>query len=393
MPKRLLILLALLAVLAVVGVVRQRSLPHFGPGHGAYRTGLEAAERGDVEAAVRALRQAVLTEPENGDYHADLGELYLRRSRYDEAAAELQSAAFLTPDRPHVYCQLAQALVEVRRRSEALEALELALKKTPDCPHALAVRGEQFLRDDNLKDALPAFQQLMEKQPDFVLAYQKAGFLLLATNRLDEAVQVLEKGIKLAPAHPGMHALLAEAYARRPRDPQAEQLAIQHYQASLLNNPEAARAYAALGKLYVRKNELEAARTAFEKALELQPSLSEARYGLSQVATRQGQTSEAARQLALFQEGQALERKVSELQAQALAHPTDVDLQIRIARLALQHRFSTVASRALEAAMLADPGRREVRELRAELFRGLGNGNRATEELAVASRLPASPLQ
>ncbi len=390
MPRRLSILLVVLVLVAGAAVLRWSMTPKPGPGREGYLAGVKAAEAGATDAAAQSLQQAILLEPENGDYHAELGGVYLQAGRYDEAVAALQSAAFLSPNRPHVYCQLAQGLVETRRRADALQALDEALRRSPECPHALAVRGEQFLRDDNLKEALPAFQRLIELQPEFVLGYQKAGFLLLATHQIDEAVKVLEKGLTLAPAHPGMHALLGEAYQRRPRDPQAEHMAIQHFRAALRNNPEAAKAHAALGKLYLRRNDLDGARKELEQALALQPSLAEARYTLSQVAGRSGRRAEAARHLKLYEELQEAERQLAELQARALARPGDVEIHLQVVRLALQHRIPGAAERSLEAAVQADPANAEVRRLRSQLFLLQGKERRAAEELAVASRLPSS---
>lgn len=392
MPKRLKLLVALLLVVLIAAGVRIWTLPKPGPGRDDYRAGMAAQEQGNLADAQRSLRKALLLEPENGEYHADLGELYLSQANNELALPEFEAAAFLSPERPHVYCKLAQCLVELRRRAEALAALDTALAKAPDCPHALAVRGEQFLRDDNLKDALPAFQKVLSLQPDFLMAYQKVGFILLSTNRVEEAIPVLEQGLKVNPSHPGLHSLLGEAYTRRAGDPQADQQAELHLRQALANNPEAAKAHASLGKLYLRKSMFDAAREEFQQALAQQPFLVEARYGLSQVAARQGKDKEAALHLELYRESQAVQRQLSDLQAQAQAHPRDVGYQVRIARICLERRLYTDAERALTTAVQADPGRRDVRELRARLFVQQGKGSRASSEYAIAAALPAAPV-
>lgn len=391
MTKRLRILLgALVALLGVAGL-RNLLLPKSGPGLAAAKLAQQSAMRGELPTAIQHWRQAVIAEPGNGDYHGELGNAYLSAHDYDLAVAELQAAAYLHPQRPHVYCQLAQALVEEHRRSEALEALAVALKSTPDCPLALSVKGEQALRDDNLKEALPAFQRVIQLQPDFALAYQKVGYLLLSLNRPEEALQVLEKGLTISSGNPGFHALLGEAYARKPSDPRAIERAQQHYQAALTNNPEAAKAHAALGKLYLRSNDLDAARKAYGNALALQPYLGDALYGMSQVARRQGRSAEAAGYLKVLDAGHTMERTIRDLQARALADSTNVDLRVRIAKECLHYGLTDEAGRALEEAVTLDPSRRDVREIRAQWYRTTGLGERAIAEAAVASQLPRVP--
>jgi tetratricopeptide (TPR) repeat protein len=342
----------------------------------------------DLPEAAAQLRQAILLEPGNGDFYAELGDVLLNLSRYEEAAAALQTAAFLKPERPHVFCRLAQALVEERQREEALAALKAALERRPNCPDALAVRGEQFLRDDNLTAAQADFKRVVELEPGFALAYQKLGYILLETNQTDAAIPVLQKGLAASPNHPGLHFLLGHAYSKRPSDPQSQKLAEQEYRLSLPGNPEAAQARAALGQLYLRAGRLREAGEEYEQALTLSPYLKDALYGLTQVREREGKPEEAARHRKMYDRFLAWERQMAELQARADVDRDNVDLQVRLAGLLLEKGLYKQAGRPLHTAVSMDPAHRKARELRARVFEGLGEVERANRELAVASRLP-----
>lgn len=390
MTKRLKLLLSILLLLSVTGSLRWLLSPHQGPGHAAAVAARRKLERHDLQGAIGSWKQALLAEPGNGDYHGELGSAYLATEQHDLAIVHLQMAAYLQPQRPHVHCQLAQALVEERRREEALQALETALKGTPDCPLALSVKGEQLLRDDNLREALSAFERVIQLQPDFVLAYQKAGYALLSTSRYDEAVQVLKKGLEVSPHHPGIHALLGAAYAQRPSDPGAGELAEKHYLAAISNNPEAAKAHAALGQIYLRKNDLEAAREQYAQALSLQPYMGDALYGMAQVLRRQGKPNEAAKYLKLLDAGHKMERTIRDLQARAMAEPKNAQIRHRIAQECLRNGLVEEAGRALSEAVVIDPASREIREARSQWFLMTGAAERAAAEATIASRLPRS---
>ena len=388
MTRRLKLLLGLLILVGGLGIVRWLITPRKGPADHASDAAFRAAEKGDFTAAVASLKKAVLLEPGNGEFHADLGDLYLRLGNFEAAIAELQAAAHLVPQRPHVFCQLAQAYLEERRRAESLEALEVALTRTPDCAHALSVQGEQFLRDDNLKDALAAFEQVIRLAPDFTLAYQKAGYILLATNRVDEALQSLQKGLQSSQANPGIHALLGEAYGRRAHDPKSRQLAEFHYRLALPNNPDSGKIHAALGQLYLANGQLDTAREEFQQATALQPYLGEALYGLVQIARREEKQAEAALLQKRYEEGQAFVRRLGDLTARAQSAPEAVELRLQLARIYLKAGLLKDAGRVLDAAVALDPANREARELRAQWYQRTGSAARATREFTIAAQLP-----
>lgn len=378
----------LLALLLAVAVGRWLTLPRPDAGQGYAASAALLTSKGDLAGAEQSLRSAILAAPGNGEYHAELGDLYLREGRAGEAVPELTAAAYLTPERPHVYCQLGQALVESRRRTDALAVLEVALRKAPNCPHALSVRGEQFLRDDNLKAALQDFQATLREEPRFGLAYQKAAYILLKGNHYEDAEALLRKGLSVSPGDPGMHFLLGQALLNRPHDAHALAAAEAEFRQSLPGNPAVESVHAALGQVYLERNELKAAREEYEKALAAAPLMADALYGLVQVARRAGDGTRAAGLLKRYEQARARARALDDLQARAMAHPEDVELQLRTARLALGAGALKNAARALQSAVAADPARREARELRAQLYLAEGRGDAAAREFAVARRLP-----
>lgn len=358
------------------------------PAERVYSTALDAARRGDQSSATEALQRAILLDPASGTFHADLGVLYLQQGDANRAIPELQSAAFLAPEHPHVYCRLAQALVEEHRRSEALSALETALRKTPNCPIALSVRGEQRLRDDNLTGALEDFQRVLQLDPASPIAYEKIGYIDLSTQKPEETIAIVQKGLAKYPDRPGLHALLGSAYALHPEDPHSAFLAEQHLRLALPGNPDAAQIYTSLGQLYLATNRLADARAQFGEALKRSPYLKDALYGMSQVANREGKSEERDRLLRKFSEISVWNRKLGELRALAAAQPQNAIVRMNIARMLADKNISRDAIKTLDEVVELDPARREARELRARMYAETGQMDRAADESAVANRLP-----
>jgi tetratricopeptide (TPR) repeat protein len=115
----------------------------------------------------------------------------------------------LAPDEESGYSSLETLLPEVGdRRDEVLQRLKDYCERRPASPlgwYLLAlVEGG---REDLLRRAVAA-------EPSFWPAWFELHKPLLAAERLDEAVQVLERTVALHPDHGAAHYALAQVYAR-----------------------------------------------------------------------------------------------------------------------------------------------------------------------------------
>lgn len=376
-----------------------------GAGGKQFQAAEQALSRGDTGAAETSLRNAVLTEPANGSYHARLGELHLRQNNGEAAIAEFQAAVHFSPKAQHLNCKLARALLLEDRVEEAGEVAEAELKQDPKCPEALYVRGELKRRAGKTAEALADLQAAMAQKSGFPPAAGAAGALLIAENQADEARSILEAGLKANPNDRGLHGLLGEALLRS-SDPQAATSAREHLRKALpplpgdpvppaSNGAEAsaeptdeAHIHLALGQLSFKSGDMEDARDEFSRALVRQPSLTEALDGQAEVAEREGKPDAAAMYRKRSVEAKAKQTALAVLQQQALAKPDDAALQLRVAKLALEAGARREAALALDAAVQADPARREARELRAKFYQESGQGDRASREFKIAYSLP-----
>jgi Tfp pilus assembly protein PilF len=380
-----------------------------GAGSIEYQAAVQSLERGDPTAAEASLRQAIQSDPANGSYYAQLGEIHLRRKEVEEAVTQLQTAAQLSPDLPHIDCKVARALLLDSRPDEATNVMDAALKKNPRCAEALYIRGEWKRRAGQPQLALADFQEALSVQSGFPPAAGAAGALLLAANKPEEARGVLETGLKVNPADRGLHALLGQALLRS-QDATVAATAKEHLRKALPPLPgdpvtpegsvevsaepvDVGRIRLALGQLSFRKGDMADARDEFTRALAGNPSLTEALDGQAQVAEREGHADAAANYKKRSAEAAVKLNALASLRAQAAARPEDVDLQLRAARLALEIGDRTQAAESLEAAVRADPARREVRELRARLYQETGQSVRAAREFRIAYSLPRSTTQ
>ncbi|HUW51236.1 MAG TPA: tetratricopeptide repeat protein [Sulfuricella sp.] len=197
--------------------------------------GLLAMQTKDYDAAEKFLKQALASR-----YHDEatvrmyLGQLFNERGRYEEAAgwyasvgqgeqyvlAQIRYAAMLAKQgklaearrhleqlavqsnqqRVQVIVAEAQLLRDAKAYGEAFELLGKALEKLPNHPDLLydhAMAAERVGKFDVLEQDL---RKLIQIKPDDAHAYNALGYTLAdRSERLDEALQLIEKGLSLAP--------------------------------------------------------------------------------------------------------------------------------------------------------------------------------------------------
>jgi tetratricopeptide (TPR) repeat protein len=96
-----------------------------------YNLGLAYNKLGEPENAVKALKQAVVLDPENAEYYFELGVTHNKLAQYQEAVAALQKVSELEPENYRAQEALEVAQNGVQRRQAALKQVtDDAKKKT-----------------------------------------------------------------------------------------------------------------------------------------------------------------------------------------------------------------------------------------------------------------------
>jgi hypothetical protein len=94
----------------------------------------EAANDNDLDLAVKLMRRAADTQPDNPTLWNDLGVLFLRRQSDADAEASFRAALSLAPDYAEPYARLAALRVRQGRLAEAVALQARAARCSPDRP-------------------------------------------------------------------------------------------------------------------------------------------------------------------------------------------------------------------------------------------------------------------
>ena len=160
-----------------------------------------------------------------------------------------------------------QLLRDAKRYAEAFDVLDKALLRVPDGIELLydrAMAAEKLNRLDVLERDL---RRMIELKPDYAHAYNALGYTLAdRTNRLSEAVTLLEKALSLAPEDPFILDSMGWALYKTKRYSEAISFLRRAYQAR--PDPDIA---AHLGEVLWVKGERDEARKIWQNGLKLHP--------------------------------------------------------------------------------------------------------------------------
>ena len=226
-----------------------------------YHLGLVAMKTGDTDEAIRAFELAVQLAPENSDYHMELGGAYGAKAEQvglfskmtwaKKCQAALEKSIALNPDN----LVARNGLVSYYRAAPTFvggglpKAYEQAEEiRRRDLIMGSAILGQLYLREKKYDDAITVFADAAKSHPDnYHLHYLIGRTAADSGTHLEAGEQALRRCLELTPA---------------PRE------------------PSHAHVHWRLGLIAQKRGDANAARTAFEKSLSLNPDLPEPRTAL-----------------------------------------------------------------------------------------------------------------
>lgn len=223
------------AVLALDEAVHVRAIqrgPHDWDAH--RKLGRVLLDKGALDGAVSALREALRLRPEYPDARVDLGSCFLAAGQLDAAEGELRQALAAEPRHARAHLQLARVLAARSDRAAAEERVSLALQ------HA----------------------------PNLVEARVLLGTLLAQRGRAGEALVHFERALSLRPGAPEIHNNVATAHFELGHLEEARV----HYTAAVTGNPNYFNAWFNLGRVEGALGHEAESQSALQRAREINPN-------------------------------------------------------------------------------------------------------------------------
>lgn len=160
--------------------------------------GIELADHGMLDEAVKEFRKAIELDPESAHAYDNLGTVLAEKQLYREALSCYLTAIRLEPDAPTAHYNLASFLATHGLEMAAEEYRE-AIDLDPEYPDAHVNLGITSADLGKPKEAELAFERAIELAPDDPLPRQELAILLMDEGRIRQAVPHLREVTKLDP--------------------------------------------------------------------------------------------------------------------------------------------------------------------------------------------------
>jgi tetratricopeptide (TPR) repeat protein len=244
--------------------------------------------RGDAAGAVDSLQRAVKNDSDNALAHYHLGRAFAMQRSYAEAESEFREAVNLHPDL--IDAQGALAELEMRRRDvDALaQTAQQIVSGAPNSPDGYLFSALAEMARQKYSEAEQDLQKAIDLAPGNPVPYVQMGNLHVARKQYAEAAKLYQQALdRDAASTDGLQGLMKAYLVQRQPDQ-----AIAAARTQIGKSPNNSGFYDLLGTaLFENKKDVSGADAAFQKAIELDSSNSDALMKLAQVQRSEGSGS------------------------------------------------------------------------------------------------------
>ena len=174
--------------------------------------GIQLLREGSIDRALLELNGAASLDPASARAHLLLGWAQrLNGSPYQihQSQASFQEALRLDPAFIWAKLHLALLHIDSGQLEEASMVLRASTKTNSESPLVLALRAEVARRIGRLEEAEEVLDQTLQLAPELAAARAYLGFVYLDSNRLEEAVQEIEAALPDASGWSDLHSTAA----------------------------------------------------------------------------------------------------------------------------------------------------------------------------------------
>lgn len=231
--------------------------------------------------------------------HGDADALSLLASAYEankqtpEALEVLREAITRYPLEERLYADLATICLDHNAIALGVEVLEAGTKNLPQSARLQTLLGVLHARGEQRDKAEAAFKRAEQLAPEAAFGRVALAVALLESGAVNEAIGQLREQIKRTPKDARVRLTLAQALLQKDSSPVELKEAHAILRSLLKRQPDNARAYSLLGKIYLRQNDAANAARALETAIKLDPSDRNSTYQLMTVYRKQGRIKDA----------------------------------------------------------------------------------------------------
>jgi tetratricopeptide (TPR) repeat protein len=274
-----------------------------------YNEMLMRVEAGEYDGAVRVAERLIDAGLKPAELYNLLARAHLKAGRIKESYDALRTAIEVAPAVEENYVDLAALCLDHQNFDLGLEIIDIGLGQRPDSALLHLQRGVMLAMRAELARAESEFDAARRLAPQLPAPYAGLAMVWMQTGQTGKAIDVLRGQARQRRDHvvPYMFAVALMRSGIDPAGPESKE-AVDALHASITANARFAPARSELGRLLLKRDDVDGAVRELEQAIALDPENTAAIYNLAQAYRRKGDRTRAADLLARVRALNAQER-------------------------------------------------------------------------------------
>ncbi|GAX60658.1 hypothetical protein SCALIN_C13_0173 [Candidatus Scalindua japonica] len=166
---------------------------------------------GQLGKCIRQCEEIIKSNPDEARAYDILGLAYLREGNFEECIKQFEKAIEKNQRMVDAHLNLTRAYIVTGRNKDAIKTLEDLISFDPNNLQANTLLTSLYEKEGNIDKAINILVNVMAIEPEYLPGYKVAGLYLL-NGMADEAVDICNRALKLAPEDADFHINLAVAH-------------------------------------------------------------------------------------------------------------------------------------------------------------------------------------
>ena len=242
------------------------------------------------QEAIAVLEKILTIEPTSTRAYFLLGRIYYLQGSFEASLSAYSKVHSLKPDgSPELWNNLGLLYAKMKRYDDAKDVYAKALSLRREYPQVHYNLGLLSLKQKELEKAQGHFEEAIRQRPDYHQAYYNLGLVFARQGENDKAIEAYQKVLTIKPDSVRVKLNLAVRFSKTKKYAQAREI----YEKILEKDSSYFTAWLNLGLVYYQQKEYALSQEALEKAIALEPESQKAYRALAKSYSAQKMHDEA----------------------------------------------------------------------------------------------------
>ncbi len=237
-----------------------------------FRLGNIHFQEGNIRRAINLYEYALRVDPSQCNVWLNLARAYSAVGRREDASRCLKNLITIDSKNVEALAMLAMMALEEMRIDECRKYLVRLSEIDPDHAAVHYCRANLYLKTGSIEAAIMHYKKAIQSDALYLPAYLAIGQVYISRREYDNAIEMLQLGLRHDPENPLLLSTLGDAFAEKGE----RERALEHYAKALAMRPDDVRLWIRKGDIHRLQRSYKEAASSYEHAISADPDNLEA---------------------------------------------------------------------------------------------------------------------